>query len=39
VAGTLNVPPDSVGYLYYGIVYVQTSGTVYSLRSACPEGK
>jgi hypothetical protein len=31
VAGTLNVPPDSVGLLYYGIVYVQTSGTVYSL--------
>jgi hypothetical protein len=31
VAGTLNVPPGSVGYLYYGIVYVQTSGTVYSV--------
>jgi hypothetical protein len=33
VSGTLNVPPVSVGYLYYGIVYDQTSGTVYSLSA------
>lgn len=34
VAGMLNVPPDSVGLLYYGIVYVQTSGTVYSVSAS-----
>jgi hypothetical protein len=34
VSGTLNVPPVSVGYLYYGIVYAQTSGTVYSVSAS-----
>jgi hypothetical protein len=34
VTGTLNVPPDSVGDLYFGIVYDQTSGTVYSLSAS-----
>jgi|GEM_PF-3108272 len=34
ISGTLNVPPLSVGYLYFGIIYDQTSGTVYSLNAS-----